>query len=126
MHWGKLQLLRIRCRGKIRAPQGEDIAPTDTLSHLGTTLDNDGKAGGELTGRLGMAFAGFRKLKQLWGHSNIGEARKLELFNAAIISKLLCSLCSVALNAAEKRRLDGARCRMLRTLCGVRHPMISR
>ena len=72
-----------------------------------------------------MAFGDFRKLRKLWGHTSIGVARKVELFNAIILPKLLYSLSALVLNATETRRLDGAHCRMLRAICGVKHPMIS-
>ena len=71
MHWGKLQLLRIRCQGRVRAPQGEEIAAKDSMSYIGTTLHNDGRAGGELTRRLGMAFADFSNLEKI----NYGDVR---------------------------------------------------
>ena len=32
MHWGKLQLLRVRCEGTVRTPAGSDIQANDTLS----------------------------------------------------------------------------------------------
>ena len=96
------------------------------MSYLGTTISSDGRVGSELNRRLGMAFAEFYRLKKVWGHTSIGERRKIELFNAIITPKLLYSLSTACLNAAERRRLDGAHCRMLRALCGVKHPMFSR
>eukprot|EP00959_Pyramimonas_sp_CCMP1952_P007553 157888-Pyramimonas_sp.AAC.1 len=82
MHWGKLQLLRVRCDGIVRAPTGEAIEAKDSLSYLGTTnQQRDGRASGEITRRIGMAFAAFRSMKQLWGHTSISLDRKVELFN---------------------------------------------
>eukprot|EP00959_Pyramimonas_sp_CCMP1952_P321095 6719490-Pyramimonas_sp.AAC.1 len=57
MHWGKLQLLRVRCDGRVRTPAGEVIEATDALSYLGTTISIDGRASAEITRRTGMAFA---------------------------------------------------------------------
>ena len=125
LHWGKLQLLRIRCDGDVKTPAGDIIEAAESLSYLGTTISNDGRVGGELTRRLGAAFSAFSNLRKVWGHTSIGEARKLQLFNATVVPKLLYSLSTVCLNAAERRRLDGAHCRMLRRLCGVSHPMVS-
>ena len=53
-----------------------------------------------------------------------GAKRKLELFSATVVFKLFNSLSTVYLNAAERGRLDGAHCRMLKMLCGFQHPMV--
>ena len=62
IHWGKLQLLRVRCDGRVRTPTGRDIEATETLSYLGTTVCSDGRAGPELRRRVGMALGEFNKL----------------------------------------------------------------
>ena len=114
MHWGKLQLLRVRCRGNIRTPGGDIVQAPDTLMYLGTSISNDGRVGGELARRLGIAFAEFRGLQKLWGHTSISRQRKIELFNAIVVPKLLYSMSAACLSKAEKRRLDGAHGKMLR------------
>ena len=126
LHWGNLHLMRVRCCGEVKTLIGDAISATDTISYLGTTVSSDGRMGSELNRRLGMASAEFYRIKRVWGHTSIGEQQKIALFNTIIIPKLLYSLSTVCLNAAERRRLDGAHCRMLRGLCGVKHPMISR
>ena len=53
--------------------------------------------------------------------------RKMQIrINATIMPKLLYSLSAAWLNAAERRRLDGAHARMLRAIAGIKHSMISR
>jgi len=105
LHLGKLQLLRIRCDGDVKTPAGDVIETAETLTYFGTTVSNDGRVGGELTRRLGAAFSSFSNLRKVWGHTSIGEMRKLELFNATVVPKLLYTLSTVCLNAAERRRL---------------------
>ena len=73
-----------------------------------------------------MAFAAFRNLKHAWGHTSISLDRKVELFNAIVVPKMLYGLSTVWLNAAERRRLNGAQARMLRSISGIKHSMISR
>ena len=126
LHWGERQLMRVRCSGDVHTLTGEAIAATDTMSYLGTTISSDGRVGSELNRRLGMAFAEFYRLKKVWGHTSIGERRKIELFNAIITPKLLYSLSTACLNAAERRRLDGAHCRMLRAPWGQAPNVLAR
>ena len=89
-------------------------------------ITSDGRVGSELNRRIGAAFAVFRQLQKLWKHSSVSKDRKLTLFNAIDVPKLLYSLCTVWLSAAERRRLDGAQARTLRHICGIKHSMISR
>jgi len=126
LHMDKFQLLKVRCDGDVQRPDGAVIDAKSSFLYLGTTVSDDGKVGSELARRMGMAGADFRHLTQLWRHSSISVCRKVELFNAIIVSKFMYGLSSLWLNASERRRLDGFQNRLLRRIAGIQHSMFSR
>ena len=92
LHWGKLQLIKVRCNEHVHRPDGTKIEPQTELLYLGSVVSDDGRVHRELSRRLGMAGAEFRQLSRLWRHSCLGRARKIEIFNAVIIPKLMYGL----------------------------------
>lgn len=75
LHWGKLQLLRIRSESPVRRPDGSCIDSKEDISYLGTSLHGDGRVERELARRLGVAHADFRSLVRLWGHPSVSRSR---------------------------------------------------
>ena len=126
LHYGKLQLMQVRCNETVRTPDGTEIVPQPDLIYLGTAVADDGRGGRELSRRLGMANSEFRTLASLWRHTALGRVRKTVIFNAVVVPKLLYSLGSLCLNIAEKRRLDGFQNRCLRQIWGIKPSYISR
>jgi hypothetical protein len=126
LHWGKLQLMQIRCNEVVHRPDGTAIEPQPDLLYLGTAVADDGRIGRELARRLGMASSEFRSLDALWRHTSLGRDRKTAIFNAVVIPRLLYSLSTACLNIAEKRRLDGFQNRCLRRIWGIGPSYLSR
>ena len=54
------------------------------------------------------AWAEFYKLSQLWSHTTLTASKKIQIFQAVVSKGVLYGLSSAWLNAAERRRLDGA------------------
>jgi hypothetical protein len=126
LHWGKLQLLQVRCRDAVCRPDGGNIETKDSITYLGTTVSEDGRIGRELARRLGLANSDFRAMMRMWKHTTVSRARKLEAFRAIIESKLLYGLSGAWLCASERRRLDGFQNRCLRSLWGIKSAYVSR
>ena len=126
LHWGKLQLMQIRCNEQAQRLDGTVITPQSDLVYLGIAIADDGRVGRELARRLGMANSEFRRLSSIWRHTSLGKKRKTQIFNAIITPKLLYSLATVCLSIAEKRRLDGFQNRCLRQIWGIKRAFISR
>ena len=84
----------------------DQTAPQSTLrmkSRIwGALFQEEGLIGRELGRRLGLAHSDFRGLIRLWRHTSLSKARKLEVFNAVINTKLLYSLASAWLNTSER------------------------
>ena len=89
-------------------------------------VSNDGRVDSELSRRLGLAAAEFRKLKRAWNHANLSRRQKLDFFESFVVSKLKYGLCTAGLVKAQRRRLDGFHARCLRRILGVPAAFVSR
>ena len=87
LHWGKLQLMRVRCEDAVHRPDGSAIEAHSELLYLGSVVSDDGRVSKELARRLGMARSEFRALARIWRHSTLGRKRKIKLFEAAVLPK---------------------------------------
>ena len=125
-NWRKLESLPVRCAANILKPDGTAIDQKDSIVYLGALLSNSGAAGPELNRRLGAARADFKVLARVWKHAALTRARKIEVFEACIVSKLLYCLHTLYLNKAELTELDAFQAKCLRQISGIPHSMISR
>ena len=96
------------------------------MTYLGACIYADGGIKSELNRRLGAAWSDFCKLSRLWKHTALSRARKIQILQAVITSRLLYSLGSAWLNVAELRRLNGFQSRCLRQLLGIKPSFLSR
>ena len=95
LHWGKVQAMPV-CSDKLpmlMKENGDPVAPCDVMIYLGGLVSSDGRVNSELSRRIGMAFAEFRKLKQVWGHANLGQRQKMDFFQSSAMSKLRLCMC---------------------------------
>ena len=86
----------------------------------------DGKADSEISRRLGQATGLFRNLQQVWSHASISTGRKLRIFEACVITKLIYSLDSLWMLKADRARLDAFQCRCLRRILRIQPSYFSR
>ena len=124
-NWKKTAHLNIGHGQDITDSTGKAILVSEQETYLGCLLTANGKATPSLNRRLGEAKTTFRKLQAIWKHANIAKHRKLEIYMACVVSKLMYSLDCECLRAAERRRLDAFHCRSLRAICKIPHSMIS-
>ena len=106
LHWQKFQLLEVKTKLCILTPTGDRIPPADLLTYLGANLYRDGCIHSELSKKLGLAWAEFCKLHKLWGHTSLAMSKKIQIFQAVVVSRLLYGLSSAWLNVAEVRRVN--------------------
>ena len=125
-NWAKLEMLPVRTHAVLRKPDGEIVNAKERMVYLGSTLAADGKIGSELNRRLGLARNDFDKLKTIWSHSGLPTWRKIAIFDACVVSKLLYSLHTACLNKVERRRIDGLHARCLRSIMRVAPAFYSR
>ena len=125
LHWGKVQLVRVRSTQDVCEPDGSLLEATPSMIYLGSLLHEDGKAASELSRRIGMCASLFKSLARLWSHAAIAKKRKFEILTALVETKLLYGLSVVWLGEAEQRKLDGFHCRCLRQIARIPPAYIS-
>ena len=96
------------------------------MSYLGSTLREDGTIRNEICRRLGVGWADFSKMARLWRHTSLPRARKVQIFQAVVTSKVLYGLSSAWLNVCEQRHIDGFQARCLRSVLGIKPAYWSR
>ena len=63
---------------------------------------------------------------RVWKHTSLTVSRKIEIFQAVVVSKLLYGLSSAWLNKNDVRRLKGFGCRCLREVLRIKPSFVSR
>ena len=112
--------------GTLRSTAGQTIEQRQHMIYLGALVTDDGRVHSELARRIGAANADFRALSKVWRHSSLGRTRKLDIYNATIVSKLTYGLAATWLNTAERRRVHGFHNHCLRQIWGILPAFISR
>ncbi|CAE8620602.1 unnamed protein product [Polarella glacialis] len=125
LNWDKTVVMQIRHHGEIKNQDGVILKCVSQAIYLGGLLTSDGSAISELARRLGEAGRCFEQLQSVWKHANISRLRKLQIYNACVVAKVLYALDSLWLLKADRRRLDAFHCKCLRRICGIKHSWIS-
>ena len=125
-NWSKLEVLPARCSATLPMPDGKFVKQKESMKYLGSILAADGGISSERGARLGAARADYDKLARIWSHASISRHRKLQIFEACVISKLLYCIHVACLNVAELRKLDAFYVRCLRRIAGIQPSYYSR
>ena len=64
-------MLEVRAKFTITATEGQQIQAKESMTYLGSTLYADGGSHNELAKKLGIAWADFCKLAQVWRHTRM-------------------------------------------------------
>lgn len=106
-------------------PDGQPVKRVDQYVYLGGLLTANGSTTTALSRRLGEAGVGYDKLHKVWSHANITVKRKVQIFEAVVLTKLLYSLETLTFNKVMLQKLDAFQARCLRRLTRTPHSMIS-
>jgi len=126
MNWDKVEVVRINHQGVLTKPDGSPVKIVSEAKYLGGILSEDGRAGPELTRRLGEATGSFGTLERIWKHTRIPRWRKHEIYVAFILPKLLYGLDTMCFTAVEKQKIDAFHVRCLRRVYGIAYAYYSR
>ena len=126
IRWTKVNYVPVCSEQSIRNPAGQLIPPKEAMMYRGSTIHGGGRYGCEISRKIGAAKEAFRFLHNIWKHGGISKQRKVQLFDALIISKLQYATASAWLLKGELRRLDGFQAQCLRQILKVPSPYISR
>ena len=94
--------------------------------YLGGVLNTHCIAKPEITRRLGEARGVFQSLHKCWSHANNSRLRKVTLYRAVVVSKLLYNLESVWTLQADRNRLNSFHAQCLRKICRIPCAYVSR
>ena len=123
---GKVQLVSVCTDQALHSPDGTQSIPKEAIVYLGSTLHGNGKFVPEVARKIGAATADFNALTRVWRHAAISKSRKLQIFDAVIMSKLRYSVASACLLKRDLRRLDGFQANAIRRMLGIKPSFISR
>ena len=126
IHWGKVQLVKVRTNEELTGPDGQILSDKQSMIYLGSTVHADGRFRADVGRKLGAATADFQALVAVWKNAGISSFRKLEIFDAVVVSKLLYSTSSAWLTKGDLRKLDGFHARCLRRILKIQPSYISR
>ena len=119
LNWNKVEVLPAGCSTHITGDSGQEIKQQQRMVYLGSVLCADGSSGSKVSRRIGAARDELDKLSRVWKHAGISMARKLRIFEACIMSKLLYNLHSLCLSHVELRRLDAFHVKCLRKVMKI-------
>jgi len=122
----KTKALNVMADGVVTGPAGEPLETKASMTYLGGLLHSDGRGTHELSRRLGKATQEFEALRRVWSRSALTLRRKLQIYEACVLSTLMYGLRTTWFNIAERRRLDGFQARCLRKILGIPHSYYSR
>ena len=98
----------------------------ESLVHLGATIYANGKFGCEGARKIGAAATTFKTLELVWKHASVSTARKLQLFDSLIQSRLKYAVASAWLLKSDLRRMDGFQATCLRRILKIPAAFYSR
>ena len=111
LNWKKTKHIRIQHDQDVFDSSCKALKTEPQEVYLGSLLSASGYATASVTRRLGEARGAFLKIQQIWKHANITRKRKVEIYMACVISKLLYSLECECMRAADRARIHAFHCR---------------
>ena len=126
LNWEKTLQMQISTASFVLRPDGQPIKSVREAIYLGGVLACDGRTNRELCRRLGEGTRSLEALAQVWSHSGISRRRKIRIYMAVVVSKVLYSLDSLWLLQSDLRRLDAFHCRSLRKVLRIPCSYVSR
>ena len=65
-------------------------------------------------------------MQKVWSHANLSVRKKIALFHALVVPKLMCALDGIWLNQCQRRRLDSFHVGCIRRIVKIQHAYYSR
>ena len=96
------------------------------MVYFGSILVSSASAKPELSRRFGETNGNFKTLDACWKHTNIKTERKIQIYLACVVSKLMYCLDSLWLLQGDIQRLDGFHAKCLRRILKIEPSYVSR
>ena len=113
---GKCKYLGIGNPGPVRFADGGKLKPVDEVKYLGCVLNNKDNAAKEVNRRIVECMITMKRLHIFFYSSDCTIAKKLQVFNAVIRSKLMYGLESAIMNQSVLNKLDAFQLKGLRKI----------
>ena len=126
LNWDKTLCMRVHNTGTVFSPTGAPLKIVDQAVYLGGLLNVKCSAKPEVTRRIGEAKSVFKALSNCWSHANICRDRKIQLYKAIVLPKLLYNLETVWALQADRARLDSFHAQCLRRIFRIPSAYVSR
>ena len=105
-NWDKISMICIGCNPIIAKPCGSNIECSHSMMYLGGVLSADGHCTSEINRRIGLASSEFSSLQKVWSHANLSVRKKIAIYQALIVPKLMYALEGIWLNQCQRKRLN--------------------
>ena len=125
-NWDKTLHLRLGHEDDVYTPDGSPIKTVSQAVYLGSLLTTTGSSSSSVSRRIGEAMRAFSSLCDVWKQAGISKARKIQIYESCIISKLSFAVECECLRKADKTRLDAFHGKCLRKILKVPPSWISR
>ena len=126
LNMDKTLQIQVSTAHAVCGPNGELIKSVRQAIYLGGCISCDGRAGAEITRRIGEGHKMFESLRMLWEHGAVTARRKIRIYTSCVVSKLLYSLESLWLLQVDRARINAFHCMCLRRIQRIPHSYISR
>ena len=115
----KTKLILYNSDASIHFQDGSQVQRVTSIVYLRGLIDNTGKPGPEVRRRLGEARVAFQNLKRVWRHAGLSVRRKIRIYKACVVSKLLYNLSTLWLTNTQMDSVDAFHCRCLRSIANI-------
>eukprot|EP00959_Pyramimonas_sp_CCMP1952_P021659 456700-Pyramimonas_sp.AAC.1 len=126
LNWDKTVAMTVNNQGVVRDPHMQPIKNVQQAVYLGGLLHSGAESKPEVTRRLGEARRTFKLLHKCWAHAGISKSRKLRLFDAIVVPKLLYNLESLWILQADRNRINSFQASCFRQILRIQHAYYSR
>jgi hypothetical protein len=92
------------------------------FKYLGQIISSDGKLKGEISRRIGQAYAAFRSLERrgIWKDKTISRRTKITIYKVTVLTILLYCSETWSIGPDDVKKLETAQTMCLRRICGDR------
>ena len=119
LNLGKCKLVLYNTETAIFFIDGSQVPLASSVVYLGALIDSKGKPGHEVSKKIRDSRRVFKTLLRVRKHTKISTKRKIDIYYACVVSKLMYSLCTLCLTEKQMRLLDSFHIRCLRSIAGI-------
>ena len=119
LNMDKTKLVLYNSDASIAFGDGSLVQQVSSIVYLGGLIDQTGKPGPEVRRRIGEAGQVFQKLKRVWRHAGLSVRKKLRIYKACVVSKLIYNLSTLWLTDSQLNHVDSFHFRCLRAIANI-------